>query len=50
MSNVTAGQLRAAVEAHRPANGMTQWYVDEFCIDCDADEFWAVIAAALEKP
>jgi hypothetical protein len=46
---VTVDQLRAAVEAHEPANGMTQWYVDELCIDCDADEFWSVIAAVLEK-
>lgn len=42
-------QLRAAVEAHEPSHGMTQWYVDEYVIDCDAREFWAVIAAALEK-
>jgi hypothetical protein len=44
---VTAGQLRAAVEAHRPSDGSLSWYVDEFVIDCDAGEFWAVIARAL---
>lgn len=43
---MTADQVRAAVEAHEPADGMTQWYVDEFCIDCDAREFWAVAAKA----
>jgi hypothetical protein len=43
---VTADQLRAAVEAHEPEHGYTQWYVDEHVIDCDADEFWAVTAQA----
>jgi hypothetical protein len=46
---VTADQLRAAVEAHEPSHGMTQWYVDEYVIDCDAEEFWAVIARTLAE-
>jgi hypothetical protein len=44
---VSAGQLRGAVMAHQPDDGSRQWYVDEHVIDCDADEFWAVIARAL---
>lgn len=44
---MTADRLRAAVEAHKPEHGYTQWYVDEHVIDCDAEEFWAVIARAL---
>lgn len=48
MDDLTADQLRAAVMAHEP-HGAVQWYVDEHVIDCDAREFWAVIAAALEK-
>jgi hypothetical protein len=44
---LTVDQLKAAVTAHEPpASG--QWYVDEHVIDCDAEEFWAVIAATLE--
>ncbi len=46
-NRVTVEQVRAAVEAHEPSEGITQWYVDERCIDCDAEEFWAVIAAVL---
>ncbi len=46
---VTIEQIRAAIEAHEPEDGYKQWYVDEHCIDCDAEEFWAVIAAVLEK-
>jgi hypothetical protein len=46
---VTVEQIRAAIEAHEPEDGYKQWYVDELCIDCDAAEFWAVVAAALEK-
>lgn len=30
------------------APGGTQWYVDERVIDCDAEEFWTVVAAVLE--
>lgn len=45
---VTVDQLKAAVMAHEPEDGYLQWYVDEFCIDCDAEEFWAVIARILE--
>jgi hypothetical protein len=45
-----ADQFRAAVEAHEPSGG-SQWYVDKRVIDCDADEFWAVIAAvAVQQP
>lgn len=43
---MTADRLRAAVEAHKPEHGYTQWYVDEHVIDCDAEEFWAVIERA----
>lgn len=46
---VTVEQIRAAVEAHQPEHGYTSWYVDEHVIDCDADEFWTVIAAVLQK-
>lgn len=45
---VTVDRLRAAVEAHE-SDGYRSWYVDEFVIDVDAVEFWAVIAKALEK-
>jgi hypothetical protein len=44
---VTADQLRAAVTAHEPEDGYRQWYVDEYVIDCDAEEFWAVIERVL---
>ena len=44
---MTADQLRAAVMAHEPDDDSRQWYVDEFVIDCDAEEFWAVIERAL---
>jgi hypothetical protein len=33
--------------AHEPTDG-PQWYVDEHVIDCDAEEFWGVLAAVLE--
>ncbi len=40
--------IRNAVEAHHDVPGVTtQWYADEFCIDCDADEFWKVTEQAL---
>jgi hypothetical protein len=32
--------------AHEPGGG-AQWYVDDRVIDCDAEEFWAVIAMKL---
>lgn len=41
-------RIKDAVEAHE-ASGSRQWYVDEFVIDCDAAEFWAVVEQALEE-
>jgi hypothetical protein len=39
--------IRKVIEQHE-APGPVQWYVDELVIDCDADEFWAVVGKALE--
>lgn len=39
-------QIRAALTAHEP-HGAVQWYIDENVIDCDAPEFWAVLAATM---
>lgn len=39
-------ELTAAIRhrvAHHIAPGAAQWYIDERCIDCDADEFWNVV-------
>lgn len=44
---MTVEQIRAAMRAHEP-HGAVQWYIDENVIDCDAPEFWAALAAALE--
>lgn len=38
--------IRAAVEHHEPDSG-GQWYVDDLCIDCDAEEFWDVVLRAV---
>jgi hypothetical protein len=40
--------IRRAVEAHEPGGG-AQWYVDEFVVDVDADEFWRVALSALAR-
>lgn len=40
-------RIKTAIAAHQPDDGHTQWYVDEFCIDCDAEEFWRVVQKAL---
>jgi len=47
-NEVTVDKLRAAVIAHE-SHGSGSWYADEYVIDCDASEFWAVIAAVLQK-
>lgn len=39
-------RIKDAIEKHE-APGWRQWYVDEFVIDCDADEFWQVVGQAL---
>ncbi len=39
--------VKDAVDKHE-ADGPVQWYVDELTIDCDAEEFWKVVAKALE--
>lgn len=36
------------VEAHE-VTGLRQWYVDDTCIDCDAEEFWNVVEQALAE-
>ncbi len=45
--------IKEAVGKHEPIEGFrysgVQWYVDEFIIDCDADEFWAVVKRVLEQ-
>ncbi len=38
--------VRDAVGRHEPA-GHVQWYVDDLVIDVSAEEFWAVVKAAL---
>jgi hypothetical protein len=38
--------IMAAVRNHEP-QGLVQWYTDELCIDCDAEEFWDVVEQAL---
>jgi hypothetical protein len=40
--------IRTAIYAHEGAPA-TQWYVDEFVIDCNADEFWDVVQQALRE-
>jgi hypothetical protein len=47
-SGMILERIRAAVEAHVTPDSSTQWYVDEYCIDCAAEEFWAVIADVLQ--
>lgn len=42
-------RVREAVQAH-DAPGHLQWYVDDLVIDCDAGEFWKVVAQALSRP
>jgi len=40
--------IKDAVEKHiETMVGAAQWYVDEFVIDCDAEEFWKVVGKAL---
>lgn len=40
--------VRNAIEAHHEVHlGVTQWYVDKFVIDCDAEDFWKVAEQAL---
>ena len=41
--------LKARVSAHEPVTGHVQWYVDDLCIDCDAEEFWKVVGQALAE-
>ena len=38
--------IRERVEAHEGTSA-AQWYVDEHSVDCDADEFWAVVDEAV---
>lgn len=38
--------IKEAVSNHE-SDGYTQWYVDEFCIDCDAAVFWGVVEEAV---
>lgn len=33
--------------AHEVDDGYTQWYVNDAVIECDAEEFWRVVAKAL---
>ena len=40
-------RVKAAIAAHEPEDGYLQWYADEHTIDCDAGEFWRVVAKAL---
>lgn len=42
-------QIKDAAERHE-APGWRQWYIDEFVIDCDAEEFWEVVRRVLERP
>ena len=39
-------RIKDAVDAYDDG-GYHQWYVDEFVIDCDAEEFWRVVERAL---
>ena len=39
--------VRRAVEHRIHDVGPQQWYVDEHCIDCDADEVWRVVDEAV---
>jgi hypothetical protein len=41
--------VKDAVEKHEPTHGMTQWFVDNIGIDCDADEFWGVVESVLRE-
>jgi len=38
--------IRDAVRKYE-TDGPVQWYVDELCIDCDAETFWRVVEQAL---
>lgn len=40
--------IREKIERH-DNSGQNQWYVDEFVIDCYADEFWSVTLQALRE-
>jgi hypothetical protein len=39
-------RVRDAAELYHES-ATNQWYVDERCIDCDADEFWALMKKTL---
>ena len=40
--------IRRKIDNHDPEGGV-QWYIDQFCIDCDAGEFWQVVEQALTE-
>ena len=39
--------IRDRIERHIIV-GPTQWYIDQHCIDCDADEFWRVVERVVQ--
>lgn len=39
--------IRKAIEQHETEFHGVQWYVDDNAIDCNADEFWAVVDEAV---
>ncbi len=42
--------IREALIAHsEEASGHVQWYIDEFTIDCDAEEFWNATEQAIDR-
>jgi hypothetical protein len=41
--------IQNAVIRHEPDSGFIQWYIDEFYIDCEADEFWKVVGDKLKE-
>lgn len=40
--------IRSRVDNHI-YDGMSQWYVSEFSIDCEAEEFWRVVEGAVRE-
>jgi hypothetical protein len=42
-------EIKEAVNSHEPDSGFTQWYVDEFSIDCEAEELWKVVRDKIKE-
>lgn len=48
MSSTLTERVKEALEAHTPADGLTQWYIDDLAVDCDGKEFWTILEKILK--